>query len=100
MSTFQLQLAASEAKVATLERQLAASQQEASAARRQLDTDLQGSSEELEELRRQVASFQWTLEAKEAELHNLESALGQYYAESDAQVKTTEDRGCWGGAHG
>ncbi|KAL9234505.1 hypothetical protein vseg_009372 [Gypsophila vaccaria] len=49
------------------------------------DHELQKSKEIIEDLKKQLASFRSTIDAKNIELMNLQTALGQYYAEIEAK---------------
>lgn len=50
------------------------------------NSELKKSKETIEELNRKLASYISTIEAKNMEVLNLQSALGQYYAEIEAKV--------------
>lgn len=50
-------------------------------------SELQKSKEIIEDLNKKLASYMSTLDAKNIELLNLQTALGQYYAEVEAKVK-------------
>jgi chromosome segregation ATPase len=57
-------------------------------ARKHSKEELSRATEEIEILQQKLASCIAALESKDVELSNLQSALGQYYAESEAQVKS------------
>ena len=54
--------------------------------KRIINEEHQRSNEQLEELKYKLASCTSALESKNEELLNLQTALGQYYAESEAKV--------------
>ena len=54
--------------------------------KRIINEEHQRSNEQLEELKYKLASCMSALESKNEELLNLQTALGQYYAESEAKV--------------
>ena len=49
-------------------------------------SELQKSKEIIDDLNKKLASYMNTLDAKNVELLNLQTALGQYYAEMEAKV--------------
>lgn len=49
-------------------------------------SELQKSKEIIDDLNKKLASYMCTLDAKNVELLNLQTALGQYYAEMEAKV--------------
>ncbi|PIA34302.1 hypothetical protein AQUCO_03800117v1 [Aquilegia coerulea] len=53
--------------------------------------ELQKSKEVINELQQKIASFAKTIDAKNSELLNLQTALGQYYAESEAKGRLERD---------
>lgn len=52
--------------------------------------ELQKSKEIIEELNRKLANYTSIIDSKNVELLNLQTALGQYYAEIEAKVKKNE----------
>ncbi|KAK9743059.1 hypothetical protein RND81_03G214300 [Saponaria officinalis] len=73
------------ATISNLERavqQARASQEEA---KMMNDHELQKSKEIIEDLKKKLSSFMSTIDAKNTELMNLQTALGQYYAEIEAK---------------
>ncbi|KAL3680815.1 hypothetical protein R1sor_023771 [Riccia sorocarpa] len=60
---------------------------ELSESRRQAKEEARRTSEEIEALQRKLSSCISAIESKDIELSNLQSALGQYYAESEAQER-------------
>ncbi|XP_031092148.1 golgin candidate 4 [Ipomoea triloba] len=55
------------------------------------DSELKKSKETVDELNKKVASCLNTIEAKNIEVLNLQTALGQYYAEIEAKERLAED---------
>ncbi|VFQ94684.1 unnamed protein product [Cuscuta campestris] len=55
------------------------------------DKELKKSKETVDELNRKLASCLSTIEAKNIEVLNLQTALGQYYAEMEAKERMAED---------
>lgn len=53
------------------------------------DYELQKSKEIIEDLKNKLASFMSAIDGKNTELLNLQTALGQYYAEIEAKVFTS-----------
>ena len=51
------------------------------------NNELQKSKELIEDLNRKVANYMSIIDSKNIELLNLQTALGQYYAEIEAKVK-------------
>ncbi|KAG6543039.1 hypothetical protein Mapa_015535 [Marchantia paleacea] len=60
---------------------------ELSEARRHSKEEFRRTSEEIEALQHKLSSCLGALESKDVELSNLQSALGQYYAETEAQER-------------
>lgn len=60
---------------------------ELSEAKRHSKEEYRRTSEEIEALQHKLSSCLAALESKDVELSNLQSALGQYYAETEAQVR-------------
>ncbi|KAL2621254.1 hypothetical protein R1flu_001459 [Riccia fluitans] len=60
---------------------------ELSESRRHIKEESRRTSEEIETLQRKLSSCISAIESKDIELSNLQSALGQYYAESEAQER-------------
>lgn len=54
------------------------------------NNELQKSKEIIEDLNRKLANCMSTIDSKNIELLNLQTALGQYYAEIEAKVKKNE----------
>lgn len=54
------------------------------------DSELKKSKETVDELNKKVASCLNTIEAKNIEVLNLQTALGQYYAEIEAKVNSIQ----------
>lgn len=54
------------------------------------NNELQKSKEIIEELNRKLANYISIIDSKNIELLNLQTALGQYYAEIEAKVKKNE----------
>jgi len=50
--------------------------------------ELQKSNEIIDELRQKLANCMSMVDSKNVELQNLQTALGQYYAESEAKVRS------------
>lgn len=50
------------------------------------NSEIQKSKELIDDLNRKLANCMWTIDAKNVELLNLQTALGQYYAEIEAKV--------------
>lgn len=76
-----------EERVFLLEEALSRAQAEAAEANLRAEKVMAGTDDELGQLRTEVVSCQAALEAKDIELNNLQIALGQYYAESEAQER-------------
>ncbi|KAL2461517.1 Golgin candidate 4 [Abeliophyllum distichum] len=55
------------------------------------NNELKKSKETIDELNRKLASFMSTIEAKNMEVLNLQTALGQYYAEIEAKERLREE---------
>lgn len=53
------------------------------------DNELQKAKEIIEDLKNKLASFMSAIDGKNTELLNLQTALGQCYAEIEAKVKTS-----------
>lgn len=51
------------------------------------NNELQKSQETIEDLNRKLANYMSIIDSKNVELLNLQTALGQYYAEIEAKVK-------------
>lgn len=62
-------------------------------------SELQKSKEIIDDLNKKLGSYMNTLDAKNVELLNLQTALGQYYAEIEAKVKI-DPRVCYNKAAG
>eukprot|EP00850_Spirogloea_muscicola_P017750 SM000155S01679 [mRNA] locus=s155:191861:197325:- [translate_table: standard] len=83
--------AASDRRVASLEAELEKTKAEATAAySRAIDLG-KSSSRELEALRNELAGCLAALAAKDVELENLQSALGQYYQETETKEELRRD---------
>ena len=54
-------------------------------------SELQKSKEIIDDLNKKLASYMCTLDAKNVELLNLQTALGQYYAEMEAKERLERD---------
>lgn len=61
------------------------------------DKEIQKSKEIIEDLNKKLANCTSTIESKNDELQNLQTALGQYFAEVEAKVTLSSDsfRFCW-----
>lgn len=82
----ELRLKTAEECVSQLQQALAKSQDDLAEANRSNALRSMGTNEEMELLKQRLQACSEALESKDIELANLQSALGQYYAESDAQV--------------
>lgn len=60
------------------------------------DSELKKSKETVDELNKKVANCLSTIEAKNIEVLNLQTALGQYYAEIEAKVNSIQ---IWGSVY-
>jgi chromosome segregation ATPase len=85
----ELRLKTAEDLVGQLQQALAKSQDDLAQANRNLDLKSRDTKEEIQLLKHRLQACSEALESKDMELANLQSALGQYYAESDAQVNTS-----------
>ncbi|XP_024391625.1 uncharacterized protein [Physcomitrium patens] len=83
----ELRLKTAEDCVGQLQQALAKSQDELEQAYRKNVLRTMDTNEEMELLKQRLQTCSEALEAKDMELANLQSALGQYYAESDAQER-------------
>lgn len=84
----ELRLKTAEDLVGQLQQALASCQEDLAQATRRSDLKSMDTSEEIQLLKQRLQACSEALESKDMELANLQSALGQYYAESDAQVST------------
>lgn len=82
----ELRLKTAEECVSQLQQALAKSQDDLAEANRKNALRSMDTNEEMELLKQRLQACSEALESKDMELANLQSALGQYYAESDAQV--------------
>jgi hypothetical protein len=76
----------STARAVKAEHSLAVALADLNEARKVRKEELSKATEEISMLQQKLASCIAALESKDVELSNLQSALGQYYAESEAQV--------------
>lgn len=87
LSDVEKQLQTSEEHVSALQLALNQALEDLAEARKCSTEGLGRASEETQILNLKLESCLAALESKDKELLNLQSALGQYYAESDAQVQ-------------
>ncbi|XP_024369261.1 uncharacterized protein [Physcomitrium patens] len=73
--------------VGQLQRALSKAQNDLAQATRENDLRSKDSNEKIERLKQNLLTCSEALESKDTELANLQRALGQYYAESDAQER-------------
>jgi ribosome recycling factor len=69
-----------------LERALKTEMAKQEESKKVINQEHQRSNEQIEDLKHKLASCMTALESKNVELLNLQTALGQYYAESEAKV--------------
>lgn len=69
-----------------LEQTLAQALQKQADVNKQYNERLEGANQEISNLKKKLAACVDALESKDGELLNLQAALGQYYAESEAKV--------------
>jgi ribosome recycling factor len=74
------------AHIMQLERALKVEIAKQEESKRIINEEHQRSNEHMEDLKSKLASCMSALESKNVELLNLQTALGQYYAESEAKV--------------
>ena len=74
------------ATISSLERALGQARTSQEEIKMMNDHELQKSKEVIEDLKKKLASFMSAIDAKNTELQNLQTALGQYYAEIEAKV--------------
>eukprot|EP00271_Cylindrocystis_brebissonii_P004058 TRINITY_DN15432_c0_g2_i2.p1 TRINITY_DN15432_c0_g2~~TRINITY_DN15432_c0_g2_i2.p1 ORF type:complete len:303 (-),score=95.28 TRINITY_DN15432_c0_g2_i2:575-1483(-) len=82
-----------DARVAALERAVADAQAGEAEARRRAEDERRAVEQLREGLGREIEELQRACQEKEQELNNLQMALGQYYAESEARVGSGERAG-------
>ncbi|KAG0629532.1 hypothetical protein M758_1G110700 [Ceratodon purpureus] len=83
----ELRLKTAEDLVGQLQQALAKSQDDLAQANRNNDSKSRDTNDEIQLLKQRLQACSEALESKDMELANLQSALGQYYAESDAQER-------------
>ncbi|KAL2892103.1 Golgin candidate 4 [Bienertia sinuspersici] len=75
------------ATISSLERALGQAHTSQEEIKMMNDHELQKSKEVIEDLKKKLASFMSAIDAKNTELQNLQTALGQYYAEIEAKER-------------
>ena len=90
----ELRVKTAEDLVGQLQQALAKCQDDLAQANRNNDLKSMNTNEEIQLLKQRLQACSEALESKDIELANLQSALGQYYAESDAQVNTRQNSQC------